>query len=425
MRVIARQTTESMGRLLVVDDDLVQRSIIGKIGAKLGYDTVTASSFEVAAGLLQRGAFDVMTLDLSLGEHDGVELLRIVADRGLHAMSIVIISGCDDRILNSTKRFANGLRLSVAAGLTKPLDLDQLRDALQSRRSAAAVAATDQTSANITPERIATAIARGELCVEFQPKVDIVSGRVVGAEALARWCARDLGIVSPAVFIPMAEQCGLMPAMTDCILSSAIAQGRKLIERNPGFTIAVNVSAALMSDLALPERIEDILRREQVPAHALIVEMTETTAMADVDRAIDILVRLRIKNIGAAIDDFGTGYSSLAALARLPFNELKIDQCFVKGCETDDDMMKIIDASVGLARAFNMKVVAEGVDSPEALARVRHAGCDIAQGYFFAPSLKLARAENWVSQRNAFVAQHSLFVDRSTEPNGDGGRLAG
>jgi len=132
-----------------------------------------------------------------------------------------------------------------------------------------------------------------------------------------------------------------------------------------------------------------------------MVEITETTAMADVDRANDILVRLRIKKIGTAIDDFGTGYSSLTALARLPFSELKIDQSFVKGCESDEDMMKIVDASVALARAFNMKVVAEGVESPEALEIIRRIGCDVAQGFFFAPSLRRSRAERWISQRNS------------------------
>ena len=108
-----------------------------------------------------------------------------------------------------------------------------------------------------------------------------------------------------------------------------------------------------------------------------------------------------IKKIGTAIDDFGTGYSSLAALARLPFSELKIDQSFIKGCVSDEDMMKIVDASVALGKAFNMKVVAEGVESPEALEIIRRVGCDVAQGFFFVPSLRRSRAERWISQRNS------------------------
>ncbi|ULL00574.1 EAL domain-containing response regulator [Bradyrhizobium sp. I71] len=391
------------GRLLVVDDDLVQRVLISKIGSKLGYDSVVVPSYEAATELLTREAFDVMALDLSLGERDGVELLRFVAERNLRAMAIVIISGCDDRIMKATRRVATGLKLHLGGCLTKPLDLNRLRCALEMPQGSPLIATAAAPPPRITPDRIARGLADHEFFVEFQPKIALRTERVVGAEALARWRTAEFGMVSPMVFIPIAEEAGLMREVTDCILSSALSQGRKLIERNPGFTIAVNISGSLMSDLTLPDRIEEILRRENVPPSSLTVEITETTAMADVDRANDILVRLRLKNIGTAIDDFGTGYSSLAALARLPFSELKIDQSFIKGCEADDDMMKIVDASVALAKAFNMKVVAEGVESSQALEIIRRIGCDVAQGFYFAPSLRRSRAERWISQRNSLA----------------------
>ena len=415
MRGFSRQTDEPLGRLLVVDDDLVQRTVIGKIGAKTGYDGLTVPSLELAESVLTRESFDLMAVDLSLGERDGVELLRFVAERGLRDMSIIVISGCDGRVLKSTRRVAESLGLSVVGVLGKPLDMDELKDLLLLPRRTRASEDVRSAAIDISPERIAAGISEGEFVVEFQPKVELASGRVVGAEALARWRTREFGIVAPSSFIPIAEQCGLRPELTGSILTSAMSQGRKLIDRYPDFTIAVNVSGSLLSDLTLPEQIEEVLRREQVPAHCLIVEITETTAMADVDLATDILVRLRLKNIGTAIDDFGTGYSSLAALAKLPFTELKIDRSFINGCEADDDMMKIIEASVGLARAFNMKVVAEGVETADTLARIRRAGCDIGQGYFFSPSLRLARAESWVSQRNEFVTKRTAWMDRQAQ----------
>ncbi|WP_407185777.1 EAL domain-containing protein [Bradyrhizobium centrosematis] len=398
------------GRLLVVDDDLVQRLLIAKIGAKLGYETVVAPSYEAATELLAREAFEIMALDLSLGERDGVELLRFVAERGLRAMSIVIISGCDDRIMKATRRVANGLKLPISGCLTKPLDLNRLRSALELPQRAPLAATSAPRQLRITPERIMRGLVNREFFVEFQPKIALETGRVVGAEALARWRSAELGIVSPVIFIPVVEQAGLMREVTDCILSSAMSQGRKLIERNPGFTIAVNISASLMSDLTLPDRIEEILRGEGISPTSLTVEITETSAMADIDRANDILVRLRIKKISTAIDDFGTGYSSLAALARLPFSELKIDQSFVKGCESDDDMMKIVDASVALAKAFNMKVVAEGVESPQALDIIRRIGCDVAQGFLFAPSLRRSRAERWITERNSLADEQAASM---------------
>lgn len=402
------------GRLLVVDDDLVQRVLISKIGSKLRYDSVVVPSYEAATELLTREAFDIMALDLSLGERDGVELLRFVAERNLRTMSIVIISGCDDRIMKATRRVAAGLKLPLGGCLTKPLDLNRLRCALELPQRSPPAAASVSPAPRITPDRIARGLAEREFFVEFQPKIALLTGRVVGAEALARWRTAEFGMVSPMVFIPIAEAAGLMSEVTDCILSSAMSQGRKLIERNPGFTIAVNISASLMSDLTLPDRIEAILRQQKVPPSSLTVEITETTAMTDVDRANDILVRLRLKKIATAIDDFGTGYSSLAALARLPFSELKIDQSFIKGCESDDDMMKIVDASVALAKAFNMKVVAEGVESSQALEIIRRAGCDVAQGFYFAPSLRRSRAERWILERNSLADQQASSATPTT-----------
>lgn len=415
MRGFSRQTDESLGRLLVVDDDLVQRTVIGKIGARTGYDCMIVQSMELAESMLSREVFDVMTVDLSLGGRDGIELLRFVAERGLHDMSIVIISGCDGRVLKSTRRVAEGLGLSVVGALGKPLNLDELKDILVLPRRQRVAADVPSAAIDVSPERIAAGIRQGEFAAEFQPKVELGSGRAVGAEALARWRTREFGIISPTAFIPVAEQSGLMPELTEVVLASAISQGRTLIDRYPDFTIAVNVSGLLLTDLTVPERIEEVLRREQVPAHALIVEITETAAMADVDLATDILVRLRLKNIGAALDDFGTGYSSLAALAKLPFSELKIDRSFVHGCEADEDMMKIIEASVGLGRAFNMKVVAEGVETADTLAAIRRAGCDTGQGYFFSPSLRLARAESWVSQRNECVSARTTWMDQRSQ----------
>jgi EAL domain-containing protein (putative c-di-GMP-specific phosphodiesterase class I)/FixJ family two-component response regulator len=414
--MISRHTERSRGRLLVIDDDLVQRSIIGKIGAKLGYDTVIASSFEIAAELLKTETFDIMTLDLSLGERDGVELLRLAADCRLHAMPIVIISGADKRILNSTRRVAEGLNLSVTKCLSKPLNLESLRQSLFLPGQDLLDARDDVAMPEIGRERIASALAQGEFSVEFQPKIDLESGRVIGAEALARWNAPEFGTLSPAIFIPMVENFGLMPDLTSHILSSALASGRNLIERYPGFTVAVNVSGSSMADLSLPERIEAILQAEGVAPESLIVEVTESIAMSDVDRAIDILVRLRLKGVGAAIDDFGTGFSSLAALARLPFSELKIDQSFVKGCETDEDMMKIVEASVALGKAFKMKVVAEGIDNRQTLALVRNAGCDVGQGYLFAPALAPERIERWTTRRNGDDGDYIAMFGSKSQP---------
>jgi EAL domain-containing protein (putative c-di-GMP-specific phosphodiesterase class I) len=403
----------SRGRLLVVDDDLLQRTIIGKIGSKLGFETVVVPSFEEAAGLLQSRSFDAMTLDLSLGEHDGVELLRLIADHGLNAMPIVIISGCEERVLNSTRRVAQGLALKVADCLPKPLNLERLREALSLPRRDLMAEAAAAAVADIDRERLALGLAHNEFFVEFQPKVELQSGRVVGVEAFARWRTPEFGRVPPDTFMPLAERFGMMPDLTNGLLASAIAQTRTLIARHPDITVDVNISSSLLTDPMLPEQIEAMLRTEHVAAKHLIVEVTESVAMSDVEHAMDILVRLRIKGVCAAIVDFGTGYSSLAALARFPFNELKIDRSFVQGCATDRDMLRIVEGAVALAGAFEMTVVAEGIDNLTTLARARDADCDIGQGYLFAPSLELGGVEAWMARRG----DHAQPLPRTIREN--------
>jgi EAL domain-containing protein (putative c-di-GMP-specific phosphodiesterase class I) len=387
MRAIEHRTEELRGRLLVVEDDLVQRTVIGSIGAKLGYDTIIAPTFEIASQMLRNEKFDMMTLDLSLGEHDGVELLRLIAALKLNAMPIVIVSGCEERVRNTIQRVAVALDLSLTTSLAKPLNIDKLRAAMTRPLLHSAAASSQKQAPEISRDRIVAAFKQKEFIVELQPKINLRTNEICGAEALARWLTPEFGMVSPAIFVPLVEEFGLMSELTHAVCDAAVATSRGLIQQRPDFTVAVNVSASDLNDLTLPERIEGILRTYQVAPEALIVEVTESIAMSDVDRAMDVVSRLRLKGMGAAIDDFGTGFSSLSALAKLPFSELKMDRSFAGTCANDKDMMKIVEASIALAKAFGMKVVGEGIDNPSTLSALRAAGCDIGQGYLFAPTL--------------------------------------
>jgi EAL domain-containing protein (putative c-di-GMP-specific phosphodiesterase class I) len=161
--------------------------------------------------------------------------------------------------------------------------------------------------------------------------------------------------------------------------------------------VAVNVSTSLLTNLALPDEVDEALALAELPARALTLEVTESVAMADVDRATDVLVRLRIKGVGVSIDDFGTGYSSMSALARMPFSELKIDQTFVRQGEHDPDMWKIVKASIALAHEFKMKAVAEGIENLRLWTKLKDAGCEIGQGYVFSPSLSAENLDSWVA----------------------------
>jgi EAL domain-containing protein (putative c-di-GMP-specific phosphodiesterase class I) len=394
--LVRRVSAPKVLRLLVVDDDFIQRIIISKIGQQAGYDVTVAGSFAEAANLLKTEMFGCVTLDLALGEDSGTQLLRTIAETG--TPQVFVISGCEERVLNSTLRLSSALGLRCRT-IAKPLDPQALRSAFDGnlpqvagvRHQAGIVPAIDAT-------QIATALDEGEIVPWFQPKVELATGRVMGCEALARWISPTLGAVPPDVFVPLAEGAGLMPQLTNRLLRASTVAMRRIVESNPGFSVAVNVSASLLSDLALADEIDAAIADSGFPAAALIVEVTESTAMSDIAKATDILVGLRVKGVGVSIDDFGTGYSSLAALARMPFSELKIDALFVRDMDADRDMARVVRACVHLGHDLGMKVVAEGIETKAGWKRLHDVGCDIGQGYVFAPALEASRLADWMEQ---------------------------
>ena len=228
---------------------------------------------------------------------------------------------------------------------------------------------------------------RGEFRLEYQPKVDLAGGRAAHAEALLRWDHPRLGAVSPDEFIALAEHAGSVHALTRFVVDRALAENARWRQAGLDLGIAVNLSAMDLSDPALVESVEEALHRHRVPAKRLILEVTESALMRDVDDAVRVLRRLHGIGANLAIDDFGTGYSSLAQLKRLPVDELKIDKSFVVRLARGSDDDVIVRSTIELGHNRGLRVIAEGVESPEALALLRSYGCDMAQGYLFSRPL--------------------------------------
>ncbi|KPG01252.1 diguanylate phosphodiesterase [Rhodopseudomonas sp. AAP120] len=389
-------------RILVVDDDPVQGAVICGVCHRLGHQPVFAASYQAAADLISGDTFDCYTLDLSLGDRDGIELLRLIAaDSG--GRRVIVISGCDQRILSATVRMAHAAGIVDAVSLPKPIDLRSLREALTFDAAGRSSARQrSETSARpISAEDLSRGLAGDELYAVFQPKVHLGSGQVVGCEALARWDSPSFGAVRPDVFIPLAERSGAIKPITLRMLRESMRMARRFVRQDPSFVVAANLSATLLTDTTILQEIEQMLDETGVPARSLMIEVTESTAMSDVDRAMDVLLRLRIKGVGISMDDFGTGYSSLSALARMPFSELKIDRSFVKDCLVDPDMWKVVAASVAIAHQYKMKAVAEGIEDPETWRALAELGCDIGQGYGISRPLKRDAFDGWYRAWNA------------------------
>jgi EAL domain-containing protein (putative c-di-GMP-specific phosphodiesterase class I) len=232
------------------------------------------------------------------------------------------------------------------------------------------------------------AISRDQFALAFQPVVDLQMGGVVGAEALLRWRHPDLGLVSPAEFIPILERSGLIDEVGLWVLNAACREARAWEEAGLiGLKMAVNLSARQFRDPALNTIIIRTLERHRLAPGALEVELTETAAMEDADRTRRLVEELRDLGLSVAIDDFGAGYSSLSYLKNLPFSKLKIDREFVSNVDQRRDSQAICRALIELARGLDIKVLAEGAETREEVETLRGLGCSMFQGYFFAKPL--------------------------------------
>jgi EAL domain-containing protein (putative c-di-GMP-specific phosphodiesterase class I)/CheY-like chemotaxis protein len=382
--------------LLVVDDQRLDRAIATHAATRAGFLVTGAGSIGETRALFESGdRFEFILLDLSLGSEDGLEVLPLIA-RFNSAAVVVLASGFEGRILASSQRVASGLGLRVAGVLRKPILPTALQRLLQ-QAPPGQVAAGDATL-SIPPEEIRLALAAGQIKPWFQPKVSLVTGAIVGAEALARWIRTDGKSVSPDRFIPVAEQNGLTGALTDTILDQALSACAHWREKRPDCWVAVNLSPLLLDDPTLTDRIEQKLQAHGVPPGALILEITESNGIPDTPCAIEILTRLRIRGVNLSIDDFGTGHSSLLSLVHMPFNEMKIDQAFVREAMHSRDSRKVVRASASLGRELGLNVVAEGVETELMAQLVQEAGCHVGQGFLYSPAVPPAIFETQLGE---------------------------
>ena len=261
-----------------------------------------------------------------------------------------------------------------------------------------------------------SALERDEFRLVYQPQVDLLTGRLLGVEALLRWQHPEQGLIPPAGFIPIAEQTGLIREIGVWVLQNACAQGKRWLDQGFEFgLLAVNVAGRQIHDRDFVAIVEQALADTGLPARCLELEITEGFVMRRADVGVEKLEALRAKGIGIAIDDFGTGYSSLSRLKRLPVDKLKLDQTFVRDIPRDRDDMAICDAVISIARALGLAVIAEGVETEAQAAFLREKHCGMAQGYLFGRPLPPAEVESLFGAADAAVKRNEPTKRPATE----------
>jgi diguanylate cyclase len=249
------------------------------------------------------------------------------------------------------------------------------------------------------------AIDRGEVWVAYQPKLDISTHRITGAEALARWSHPEKGPIAASEFVAAAEQHNRIGKLTDFVLENAVAAAAQINKRRGDFEIAVNLSARSLSDKGFTLRLSALLARHGLAPRHLTLELTETAALAGSGEGLDMIVRLRDLGINIAIDDYGTGLSTLDYLKKIPANEIKIDQSFVRGIADNRSDRLMVQSTISLAHSLGRRVVAEGVEQKDILDLLTEMECDVAQGFVIGRPMSLdALGKRIASERKRSAA---------------------
>jgi diguanylate cyclase (GGDEF)-like protein/PAS domain S-box-containing protein len=258
----------------------------------------------------------------------------------------------------------------------------------------------DAARALLLDNELRRALQRQQFEVYYQPQLSLLTGKVVGMEALLRWRHPELGQVSPAEFIPVAENSGLILPIGEWVLQTAVAQARQWYDLGLGpITVAVNVSAVQFRQPNLPEQVQQVLVQTGLPAHLLDIELTESVAQQDPAGAMAIMAKLHAQGVNLSIDDFGTGYSSLSYLKRFAATQLKIDQSFVRDICVDPDDLAIVRAIISMARSLGLSTIAEGVETVAQLDLLRQEGCDEVQGYLLSRPLPVHEATAFLASK--------------------------
>ncbi|MEM8686635.1 MAG: EAL domain-containing response regulator [Pseudomonadota bacterium] len=388
--------------ILVVDDDPSMRGILESYFTCEHNACVTAAENGMRALTIlieNPGKFELILCDLNMPEMDGVQFLRHINDLN-YDRQLAVISGEDTSVLNVTRDIASYYSFDLIGVLSKPLDTQKL-----SQLAAAALpsAPREKTAEGlqVTPQKIQDAIAQQQIVPFFQPKIDIHTGKVTGAEALARWIDPEVGLIQPSKFIDAAHATGQMRALSASLLRQSIASCAQWHASGLNLKVAINLTPDIFEWLEFPDELAARVDASGIERSDVTLEITESSFLKQNTTVLEVLARLRIQGFDLAIDDFGTGFSNIEQLRKFPFSQLKIDQSFVRNAAKDRFARASVEASVHLGRELNMRIVAEGVEDQDDWEFVAQCGVDEVQGFYVARPMPEEEFFEWVHRTTA------------------------
>ena len=396
-------------RFLVVEDQGFQRWVAANVLTGLGArEVVCASDGREALEYLSRAdpPMDIVVSDLDMPGMDGMELIRHMAQTG-RPISLIVVSALDRSLVASVEQMARAYGVNLLGAVEKPATAKKLAKLIEAHVSLPqpAASANEPLMADAIPDgEIVQGLASGAFEAFFQPKVEMRTGSVKGAEAIARWRHPARGIVCPDAFVARLESAGRIQELTDRILDSAAFNCRLWRKAGLDATVSVNLSLLSLSQHGLAERMLERVRAHGIVPRDIVFEVTESAAAGDPGVALENLSRLRMRGFGLSIDDYGTGYSSMQRLSRVPFTELKIDQSFVRNAATQPSSRAILESSLEMAQKLGISAVAEGVETRAQWDLLLALGCPLAQGFYVAKPMDGGEFLDWLRLRRSVSA---------------------
>lgn len=380
--------------IMVVEDHAFQRKTLLHQIRSLGYQQLLEAQDGLSAlALCQHHQVDILICDLRMPGMDGMALLRRLSLGGFKG-GIILSSALEDDVVAAVLRMSAAYGLQVLGRLEKPSSPQQIRQLIDTWSPGQEPQHSEEGD-GIDVVELQLALERDQILPWYQPKVSFVTGQWVGMEALARWQHPEYGMISPARFIPLAENNGLIDQLTEVIINKSLRDGHLWEETGLSLNLSMNLSTTSLIEGDLCHSLINQCQRWSINPELITLEVTESSFVQDLGKSLEVLTRLRMHGFGLSIDDFGTGYSSMQQLALLPFTELKLDRSFVDRCYTDPSRLAIIESSIELARKLGLKSVAEGVEDEQTWRQLAALGCDVCQGFFSARPMPRHELKNW------------------------------
>jgi EAL domain-containing protein (putative c-di-GMP-specific phosphodiesterase class I) len=385
-------------KILVIDDEVDVGEFVCSAAQAMGFECSASTD---AASFMDKLAPDtaLILLDLVMPDMDGVELLRLLGQQKCQA-GIILMSGTGKRIMESAGQLAHAHGLSIVGQLQKPFRLAELEKVIGQRTETEELTVARQDDRTIIrKDELRRAIVRDEFVLHYQPQIEIATGRVIGVEALVRWQHPERGLVFPDSFIGRMERFGFIDELGWLVMSRGMSEVGQFANGNGRAPmLSMNESVYSLHDLKFPDMFVSLAEKHGISPANVTIEITESGLIKELANTLDILTRLRMKQVKLSIDDFGTGYAMMQQLKVIPATELKIDRSFILDMHKNERDRVIVQKTIEIGHELGMHVIAEGVETREQLNFLHLRGCDSAQGYFFSRPLPANEMVAWLHE---------------------------